>query len=141
MPRRRRQRPVLKTSTPAVAGALALLAVPAVLSACSTGSGSPSAATSGGATPAKASVALCQQLNGVFADGPDPGADPVGYALSQILPLQDVHSSNASVMATVSDLVRADQDLVKANGDDKAATAAIKKDDNAIDRACPGVAP
>ena len=37
---------------------------------------------------AKAPVALCNELNGVLSDGPDPGDDPVGYTLSQILPLQ-----------------------------------------------------
>ena len=67
----------------------------------------PAQAASGGVAVAKAPAALCNELNAVLSDGPDPGADPVGYALSQILPLQQqVHSSDTSVMATVTKLDR-----------------------------------
>ncbi len=118
--------------------ASALLVAPLALAACSSGG---SGGASGGAALAKAPNALCQQLNAVLSDGPDPDADPVGYALSQILPLQGVHSSDTAVMAAVGHLVAADQDLVRSNGDDKPAAAAIKKADQTIDQACPGVAP
>jgi hypothetical protein len=131
----------------ATAVGLALVAAPVALAACSSGPSSPSGAgtttPSGGGTaaPAKAPAAICQQLNGVLSDGPDPNADPVGYALSQILPLRGLHSSDTSLMATVSKLETDDEDLVKANGDDSLAAAAIKKDYEAINSACPGVAP
>jgi hypothetical protein len=108
------------------------------LAACSSG-GSSGGSAGGGA--ALAPAALCQQLNAVLSDGPDPDADPVGYALSQILPLRGVHSSDRRVIATVDQLAAADQELVNSNGSDKAATAAIKKSDHALDQACPGVAP
>ncbi len=119
--------------------ASALLVAPLALAACS--SGASGGSVGGGAARAEAPDVLCQQLNAVFADGPDPDADPVGYALSQILPLQSVHSSDSAVMSTVGRLVVADQDLVKSNGDDKPAAAAIKKADHTINEACPGVAP
>jgi hypothetical protein len=133
----------------AAVAALAMVTVPAALSACSSGSSAPSAAgtsstTSGGgvtAALAKAPASTCQLLNDVFSDGPDPDADPVGYALSQILPLRNLESSDSALMATVSKLESDDEDLVKANGADSLAAAAIKKDDKAIDSACPGVAP
>jgi acyl CoA:acetate/3-ketoacid CoA transferase alpha subunit len=116
-----------------------LLAAPLGLAACSSGSSSGSGSSaSGGAAIAPA--ALCEQLNGVFSDGPDPDADPVGYALSQIMPLQGLHTSDSSAMATVSSLADADQALVNANGADKSATATIKHDDAALDRVCPGAA-
>jgi hypothetical protein len=118
--------------------AVSLVVAPLALAACS--SGSPGN-TGGGAALAKAPDALCQQLSGVFSDGPDPDADPVGYALSQILPLRNLHTSDRTVMTTVGRLVAADQDLVKTNGDDKPAAAAIKKADKTINQACPGVAP
>jgi ABC-type phosphate transport system substrate-binding protein len=114
-----------------------LLAAPLGLAACSSGSSGSSA--SGGA--ALAPAALCEQLNGVFSDGPDPDADPVGYALSQILPLRGVHSSDHTVTTTLDALIAADQDLVQSNGSDKAAATTIKKSDHAINQACPGVAP
>ena len=52
----------------------------------------------GSGSRAAAPQSLCQQLNAVFSDGPDPDADPVGYALSQIKPLQAIHSSDSSAM-------------------------------------------
>jgi hypothetical protein len=129
---------------------LVLVATPVALAACSSspstksgaGTNSPSggAATAAATAAAKVPAGLCQQLEGIFADGPDADADPVGYALSQILPLQDVQTADASVMTAVTDLAAADQALVHANGNDKAATAAIKHADAALDRACPGVA-
>jgi hypothetical protein len=114
--------------------AIGLLAAPLGLAACSSG------ASSGGGA-ALAPTALCQQLNAVLSDGPDPGADPVGYALSQILPLRAVHSSDHSVIGTVDQLIAADQELVHSNGSDKAAAAAIEKSDHTLNQACPGVAP
>jgi hypothetical protein len=128
-----------------IALVLALLAVPLALTAC--GGGAPAATssqrnTNAHAVAAKTPPQLCQALNAVLADGPDPGADPVGYALSQILPLQQqVHSSDAAVMATVHQLVAADQAFYDAKGDDKPAAATIQKDYSALNRACPGVAP
>ncbi len=131
---------------PATLTALALLGGSLVLAACGSGSGSAGArsgADGGGAAQAqaKAPSSLCQELDAVLADGPDPDADPVGYALSQILPLQQVHSSDTAVMASVGQLVAADQAFDRSNGADKSAAAAIQKDYRALDRACPGVAP
>ena len=131
---------------PATLSAVALLGGSLVLAACGSGSGSAGAgsATDGGGAAkaqAKAPSSLCQELNAVLADGPDPDADPVGYALSQILPLQQVHSSDAAVMASVGQLVAADKTFDRSNGADKSAAAAIQKNYRALDRACPGVAP
>jgi hypothetical protein len=132
------------TTRPVSALILTLAAVPLALAACSSGSStaSSSSAPGGGAAVAKAPVALCNELNAVLSDGPDPGADPVGYALSQILPLQQqVHGSDTSVMATVHQLIAADQAFYNSNGVDKSAGATIQKDYTAINKACPGVAP
>jgi hypothetical protein len=109
-----------------------------VLAACS--SGGSSAPSGGAAAAAQAPQALCQQLTAVLSDGPDPDADPVGYALSQIQPLEGIHSSDSSAMHAVSALVSADQTLYNSNGSDKAAATAIKKADVSLNKACPGVA-
>jgi hypothetical protein len=133
------------TNRPVMALALTLVAAPLALAACSSGGSNPSSSgsgRSGGVAAAKAPVALCNELDAVLSDGPDPGADPVGYALSQILPLQQqVHSSDTAVMATVNQLIAADQALYNSSGADKSASATIQKDYTAINKACPGVAP
>jgi hypothetical protein len=101
------------------------------------GSSSPSGAA---VKSAHAPTAVCQKVLAVLSDGPDPDADPVGYALSQILPLGEIHTSDHSVSTTLRSLVKADRALVTSNGADKAATSGIKKADKSLNKACPGVA-
>jgi hypothetical protein len=122
-------------SRPVVLIALAVL--PTLVAACATGG------PNGGAAQVldKAPAALCGQLNAVLSDGPDPGADPVGYALSQILPLGQIHTSDGSVATTVRRLIAADRALVDSKGADRSATKAITEADKALNVACPGVAP
>jgi hypothetical protein len=110
-----------------------------VLAACSSG-GSSSANGGSANAAAKVPTSLCQRIGGVLSDGPDSDVDPVGAALSQILPLQDIHSSDTSVIHTVSKLVSADQAFYHSNGTDKTAATAIKKAEASLNKACPGVA-
>jgi hypothetical protein len=106
--------------------ALASLVVAVPLwSACSSG---------GGAAPA----ALCQKITDDLANGPDSGADPVGYALSQIRPLAQIHSTDQSVAAALTKLIAADHALVNSDGHDHAASTSIAKADAALNLACPG---
>jgi hypothetical protein len=106
--------------------------------ACGSG-GSGGAA--GGTTQAKAPGALCDKVLAVLSDGPDPTADPVGYALSQILPLGDIHTTYRPVGQALADLVAADKALVKSNGSDHAAATSITRSDDRLNKSCPGVAP
>jgi hypothetical protein len=94
----------------------------------------------GSAAAAKAPTALCQKLLAVFSDGPDPDADPVGYALSQELPLSQIHSSDTAAIQTVKSLIAADRVYVKSNGADHSAKKTIASDDGTLNKACPGVA-
>ena len=94
----------------------------------------------GGGQASAAPPALCQRILAVLADGPDPAADPVGYALSQIKPLGQIDASDHSVRVTLDKLVAADQALVNSNGSDHAAKTAIARADKALNTACPGVA-
>ena len=89
---------------------------------------------------AHAPTALCQKVLAVLSDGPDPDADPVGYALSQILPLGQIHTSDHSVSTTLHSLIKEDRVLVKSKGSDKSAKTGIKKADKSLNKACPGVA-
>ena len=111
------------------------------LAACSSG-GSSSASSSGGAEQRRTKVPtpLCQQIGGLLADGPDSDADPVGAALSQILPLQGIRGSDTSVIHNFSKPVSADQAFYHSNGTDKTAATAIKKAEASLNKACPGVA-
>jgi hypothetical protein len=109
------------------------LTVPLWAACGSSGSGGAAAST-------HAPTAVCQKILAVFSDGPDPDADPVGYALSQILPLGQIHTSDQAVSTSLHSLIAADQALVKSNGADKTAKADIKKADKSLNTACPGVA-
>jgi hypothetical protein len=94
----------------------------------------------GAATHSTAPAALCRKLNGIFSNGPDPDADPVGYALAQIKPLGAVHTSDHAISAVLTKLVAADRSLFTSNGSDHAAKKEIKKADAQVNKACPGVA-
>jgi hypothetical protein len=96
----------------------------------------PAGATSHSTAPA----ALCKKLHGIFSDGPDPDADPVGYALSQIKPLSAVHTSDHAASTVLTKLVAADRALYTSNGSDPAAKEEIKKADAQVNKSCPGVA-
>jgi hypothetical protein len=110
------------------------LAVP-LLAACSSGS------SGGSATAAPAPPAVCQKVLAVLSDGPDPDADPVGYALSQIAPLGQIHTSDQDLAHRLSDLITADRALVSSQGSDHAATKSIANIDAGLNKVCPGVAP
>jgi hypothetical protein len=113
--------------------ALASVAVAAPLWAACGSSG-------GGSAQAATPPALCQKILGVLSDGPDPDVDPVGYALSQIQPLGEIHTSDHSVGTTLDKLIAADRAIVSSDGTDTSAKAAIKGSDKALNKACPGVA-
>lgn len=106
-----------------------------VLAACR------STASGGASSQPKAPVAVCQKVLAVLSDGPDPDVDPVGYALSQITPLGEIHTSDAALAQRLSNLIVADKALVSADGSDHAATKSIAKDDAGLNKVCPGVAP
>jgi hypothetical protein len=104
------------------------------------GASSPSGAAVNAANAAHAPAAVCSKILGVFSDGPDPDVDPVGYALSQILPLGKIHTSDRAVSSTLHSLIEDDRALVNSKGSDKAAKSGIKKADKSLNKACPGVA-
>jgi hypothetical protein len=78
-------------------------------------------------------------VSAVLSDGPDPGADPVGYAFAQILPLRQIHTSDRTLHAAIDDLATAYQEFYSSNGD-KAAAKAVSKASDKVNAICPGAA-
>jgi hypothetical protein len=82
----------------------------------------------------------CGQVAAVLSDGPDPGADPVGYADAQILPLRRIHTSQQALREAIDRLASAYQELSSTNGDSRLARTAVAEASHRIDSFCPGAA-
>jgi hypothetical protein len=120
------------TARPGVpAGCAALLLV--TLLACGCGSSSASSATS-------ATRNTCQLVSAVLSDGPDPGADPVGYAEAQILPLRQISSANPALRAAIGRLADAYQQFFASDGKSSAAKEAVAVASSKLNSICPGAA-
>jgi hypothetical protein len=114
--------------------AAGLALVPALalaLSACGAGH-----ATSA----ADATRQTCRQIGAVLADGPDPDADPAGYAEAQILPLRQVHIPDQPLKTAVGQLDSAYQQLFSSNGHSSAAVKAVAAASQKVNAICPGAA-
>jgi len=79
----------------------------------------------------------CALVSAVLADGPDPGADPIGYAQAHILPQRQIPTSNDKLRAAIGDLATANRAVVNTNQ-----AAASKREvtaaSNKVDALCPG---
>jgi hypothetical protein len=117
-------------------GGLALLGLSALLGAC--GSGGPAAA--GAAASPTVVHATCTQVSAVLSDGPDPTADPVGYAEAQVLPLRQIHTTDAQLKAAISKLDSAYRAFFASNGSSSSAKLAVAAASKRIDGFCPGAA-
>lgn len=103
-----------------------------LLGACGSGSSSSAVATG--------KAASCQQVSAVLSDGPDPTADPVGYAEAQVLPLRDdVRTSDESLHTAVDNLASAYERFFAANGS-TAASQAVDRAVKQVNTICPGAA-
>jgi hypothetical protein len=79
----------------------------------------------------------CQQVEAVLSDGPEPQADPVGYAQAQILPLHQIHTSDGKLRQAIDKLASAYEAFSSSDGArqiEHTVTSASK----AIDVICPG---
>jgi hypothetical protein len=113
---------------------LTALAVLLPVSACSSGG---SAAASGTSNATTAAQGACQQVTAVLADGPDPGADPVGYAQAQVLPLRQIQTSDATLGAAIGALAAAYGSYSAADGKSTAATTTLNAAISKINTLCP----
>jgi len=111
----------------------------ASLAACS----SSAAATSTSSTTiyGTAIKQQCTAVADVLSDGPDPDADPLGYAEAQVLPLRQLKIADAKLRGAVQQLATAYQTYSTATG--AAGTAAAlqsSKAEAAVNAICPGAA-
>ena len=83
----------------------------------------------------------CTSVADVLSDGPDSGADPVGYAQAQVLPLRQLTVGNAALHRDVLALAAAYQAYSTAPSAGRAAaTARVTKAENAVNSICSGAA-
>jgi hypothetical protein len=84
----------------------------------------------------------CTAISDVLSDGPDPDADPVGYAQAQVLPLRQLTISDAKLHSDVLTLANAFQAFSTGSGaGGTKAALAVAKAENAVNSICPEAAP
>jgi hypothetical protein len=116
------------------------LGLAALLGACSSAPASTSRPQASGSVSAAVVHATCTQVSAVLSDGPDPDADPVGYAEAQILPLGQIRTSDAQLRAAISRLADAYRAFVASNGTSSTAKLAVTSASQRINSFCPGAA-
>jgi hypothetical protein len=122
-------------ATATLAGAA--LATTVLVSACGAG-GQVTASGHTAGHSASAARQTCQQVDAALSDGPDPGADALGYAEAQILPLEQIHAADPTLNTAISTLAGAYQSYYAAQGKGKTATSALNTAINRINALCPG---
>jgi hypothetical protein len=80
----------------------------------------------------------CQKVGAALSDGPDPTADPVGYAEAQILPLEKIKVSDRKLQKAIDSLDSAYKDYFRASGA-QGSSALVKRALNSVATFCPGV--
>ena len=83
----------------------------------------------------------CTSVADVLSDGPDPGADPVGYAEAQVVPLRQLTISDATLRHAVLTLASAYETFSTSSSSTRAASAqAVAKAENEVNKLCPQAA-
>jgi hypothetical protein len=100
-----------------------------ILSACGAGSSANSTAIK----------SACESVGAALSDGPDPGADPVGYAEAQILPLKHIKVDVPTLQKAINELDAAYKDFFDANGA-QGTSGPVNKALMRVETFCPGVA-
>jgi len=113
--------------------------VAASLAACSSSSAATS--TSSAALYGTAIKQQCTAVADVLSDGPDPDADPVGYAEAQVLPLRQLTITDTALRGAVHKLATAYQAYSTSTGAaGTTAALAASKAEAAVNVICPGAA-
>lgn len=108
-----------------------LLAAP--LAACGASSSSPDSTSA-------AVKGTCKQVEAVLSDGPEPAADPVGYAQAQVLPLRQIHTSDKDLHRAIDGLSSAYAAFASANGAGHRVKSAMTAAIAHVNAICPGAA-
>jgi hypothetical protein len=132
-----------KTAYPGrLAGRVTLILMVVLVCACSSSAHSTATATAT-ATASASTTAIenaCEQVSAVLSDGPDPDADPVGYAEAQILPLRQISVSNQALHGVISQLADAYQKFFASNGKSSNAKEDVAVASKTLNSICPGAA-
>jgi hypothetical protein len=96
--------------------------------------------SSGGSASAIVPIpSICTQISGVLGSGPDPDADPIGYAEAQIGPLAAVHTTKSSLQQAITALDAAFKQEF-ADHASSPSKAAVRKAQRQVNTYCPGAA-
>jgi hypothetical protein len=125
-----------QTAAP-LTGRAALVLISLLACACSSSAPAAVKATAGHEA---ATANTCQQVSAVLADGPDPDADPVGYAEAQIIPLRRLNVPNQALRGVVGQLADAYQQFFVSNGKSSTANEAVVVASNKLNSLCLGAA-
>lgn len=112
--------------------AVTVVAAASLLAAC----GSSGSSSARAAAPIEAP---CNQVASVLSDGPDPEADPVGYAQAQVLQLRALSIAREPLHRATDALASAYQQFSQSNGS-AAAKAAVSHAVHELNAICPGAA-
>jgi hypothetical protein len=83
----------------------------------------------------------CQAVTAVLTDGPDPDADPVGYALAQVRPLRQIKpTSDQPLQTAIDQLASAYPQFYAAHGVGASVKRAVTRASDRLDALCPGAA-
>jgi len=110
---------------------IAVLLVSALLDAC------------GSSSSASSSVDVkrtCVEVEAMLSDGPEPAADPVGYAQAQVLPLHEIHTSDPKLRETIDRLASAYATESAEGRVQPSAESEVSAAVAALDDICPGAA-
>jgi hypothetical protein len=130
-----RARRVAMRAPAAATAAFLVVAVPVLaVTACGSSSSTASMSILGSSLQQD-----CTNVADVLSDGPDPGADSVGYAQAQVLPLRQLTISDPALRRDVLALADAYQAYSTGKGVGGAAAAAqVTKAGNAVNSICSG---
>ena len=76
----------------------------------------------------------------MLSDGPDPDADPVGYAEAQLLPLRRINAPDQAPRNVIGQLANAYQQFFASNGKSSNAKEAVAVASKKLNSLCPGAA-
>jgi hypothetical protein len=95
--------------------------------------------SSGNSGQAAGTARVCQEVSAVLSDGPDPGADPVGYALAQVRPLRQIKvTADPALRQAVDGLAAAYQSFYNDDGAGSAAQDDLSRATHTMNALCPG---
>ena len=129
-------------TTARLAGRAALVLVVLLVCACSSSAPSTVSRSSAKDTGSNAAATgnACQQVSAVLSDGPDPAADPVGYAEAQVLPLRRIIAPDQALRSVIGQLAYAYQQFFASNGKSSNAKEAVAVASKKLNSLCPGAA-